>query len=291
MRITPMYILALIILLIPAAFLTGCIDERELVSLREENKILKDVNQRLTLENENLKQDIQKLKKKEVDLETSISELRKIVKELKERISHLERDKGELQALLKNSQAINEVLREKIAEYGAEVEVIEGVEGLKGEYFNLPPFSKNKPPEILPESSSPYKIFTRVDKTINFIGHPGGPNLSKYRFGVRWTGFIYIPVTGDYRFDISTDDNGIRLWIGNKLMYDQWRHEKKHYSIFTFLEGKRWYPIKIETFYHERWRGRRFVLILKWWLPGEEKATVIPSSNFKTGPIIIEKSR
>lgn len=290
--ITFRHILALILVLIPAILLSGCIDERELASLQEENRVLRDKNQRLTLENEGLKQNIEKLKTKEANLEANIEEIERTIEELKGKISHLGKRKEELQTLLGNLRAINEALREKIAEYGIEIKVVKGVEGLKGEYFNLPSFPIGKPPKKLPESSSPYKIFMRIDKIIDFRGHPGGPNLSRWCFGIRWTGFIYIPVTGDYRFDIGCGNNGVRVWINNKLMYDQWHYNKSHFAIFTDLIGKRWYPIKIETYY--RWRNvgsPYFAMILEWWLPGATRKEVIPSSNLKTGPIVIESEK
>src|SRR5690349_333973 len=53
------------------------------------------------------------------------------------------------------------------------------------------------------------------------------------RVGVRWTGFVTAPRTGDYTFS-AVGDNGFRLWVGGQsssdllidFYVDQWDQEK-----------------------------------------------------------------
>lgn len=82
----------------------------------------------------------------------------------------------------------------------------------KGEYFN----NKNL-------SGAP--TFTRDDANINFdwsIGSPA-PGIASDGFSVRWTRMMNFPA-GTNRFDVFSDD-GIRLWVNNQLIIDQWRDQ------------------------------------------------------------------
>ncbi|MDB5282752.1 MAG: hypothetical protein JWO06_1827, partial [Bacteroidota bacterium] len=41
-------------------------------------------------------------------------------------------------------------------------------------------------------------------------------------FSIRWSGFILPAVTGNITFNLSGADDGVRLWIDNKLIIDNW---------------------------------------------------------------------
>lgn len=69
-------------------------------------------------------------------------------------------------------------------------------------------------------------LFDRLDAEVNFDGRgdapprlnlPGVPSA----FSVRWTGFLVPPVTGTYRFWVSSDD-GARVWVGETVVSDLW---------------------------------------------------------------------
>jgi len=143
--------------------------------------------------------------------------------------------------------------------------------GLKGEYFNLPP----NIPNDLPENPT----FTRIDKNIEFewAQQSPAPNITSDYFGVRWTGMIFIPVTGTYKFYTDADD-GNSLWIDDKLIINRWRDQ--NFGVFAdlYLVGDRWYPIKVE--YYE-YTGRAAVGLS--WIPvGESVLQVISSKFFRT---------
>ena len=50
-------------------------------------------------------------------------------------------------------------------------------------------------------------------------GSPGS-GVNNDQFSARWTRYIDIPA-GSYRF-YATSDDGIRVWVDNKLIIDQW---------------------------------------------------------------------
>lgn len=62
----------------------------------------------------------------------------------------------------------------------------------------------------------------RSDAKLEFFWGDGSPaaNLPADRFSVRWTRSLPLQA-GDYRFYANTDD-GVRLWVDNGLVIDQW---------------------------------------------------------------------
>jgi hypothetical protein len=79
----------------------------------------------------------------------------------------------------------------------------------------------------------------RLDPVIDFdwMSNEPAPGLS-HPFSIRWTGFIEARFAETYRFYLPSDD-GVRLWIDDRLVYDNWRvqsfNENDHrYGVFTF---------------------------------------------------------
>src|SRR5437879_4845790 len=79
-------------------------------------------------------------------------------------------------------------------------------QGLKGQYFPALGFSGTP--------------ITVTDSTINFDWW-GSPiwGIPADNFTVRWTGSVLPKYTEDYRFYTISDD-GVRLWINDKLVID-----------------------------------------------------------------------
>lgn len=107
-------------------------------------------------------------------------------------------------------------------------------DGFKAEYYNGSNFEQ--------------KVFTRVDKTIDFflIHRSPDPRIDPGYFSIRWTGKIYAPQTGTYTFIFVADD-GVRLWVNKKLIIDRWSLNRA--TAFTgqiMLTGKQLYDLKIE---------------------------------------------
>lgn len=162
------------------------------------------------------------------------------------------------------------------------------VSGLRGEYFNIPPFEEGASPTFpsLPESE-------RIDRQINFDWGDGAPALriSADFFYVRWSGELYAPVTGTYQFQ-SDHNEGARLLIDGKLVLQDWftdtavksqsvpsnRVGGEVLSSDIYLEGGRWHRIEFE--FLER-RSYAFVQ-LSWRPPGEGGLRIIPPESFRT---------
>lgn len=79
----------------------------------------------------------------------------------------------------------------------------------------------------------------RVDGTINFNWANGNnPAGGANNFGARWTGQIKAPTTGAYCIQTTTDD-GVRLWIDNNLIINNWTDHAAttNNGTFTFSAG------------------------------------------------------
>jgi len=87
-----------------------------------------------------------------------------------------------------------------------------GPGGVKGEYFN------NTVRDI---SGTP--ALTRIDPAINFNWINDGPGapIGTDHFSVRWTADLEIAVADTYTF-IGNSDDGLRLWLNDRLIIDAW---------------------------------------------------------------------
>lgn len=121
-------------------------------------------------------------------------------------------------------------------------------DGLRGEYFNGPNFEK--------------KAFTRTDPQVAFDwnwSYPA-PGVQREYFSVRWTGKLYAPVTGRYRFSAVVDD-GVRVWVGGKRVIDEWRKQDDIQFVGeVFLNARNWYDLRVE--YYNDWKGS--IVFVNW---------------------------
>lgn len=112
-----------------------------------------------------------------------------------------------------------------------------GQKGVKGEYFDNMNLS-GKP------------VFTRVEPTISFDWgwNPAGNGMPLDQFSVRWTGYLNPTNTGEVRFLLRSDD-GVRLFIDDKIAYDAWRDHGEEFAEIPFrLVAGRSYKIKLEYY-------------------------------------------
>jgi peptidoglycan-binding protein ArfA len=108
--------------------------------------------------------------------------------------------------------------------------------GLKAEYFSGENFDR--------------LVGTRVEKDINqsWLDAPPMKGVDPQSCSVRWTGFLKAPESGAYTFSAFFDD-GIRLWIGDQLVIDQWGlNDKGEISAKARLVGGQVYALKVEYF-------------------------------------------
>ncbi len=107
-------------------------------------------------------------------------------------------------------------------------------DGLLGSYFNN-------------NSLSGTPVLQRKDAEINFNWAAGSPDPSvpADNFSVRWTGFVYVPADGNYRFYAQAED-GIRLYLDGVLRIDQWIQGFSETAFAANSYTKGWHPITVE---------------------------------------------
>lgn len=112
--------------------------------------------------------------------------------------------------------------------------------GLTGQYFNLP-YTGNF-------SGTP--VLERTDANINFnwAGGSPAPAVQDNQFSVRWTGFVQPRTSGTYTFYVNSND-GVRLYVNNQLVIDQWHTQATFETQGTIvLEAGEQYAIRLEYF-------------------------------------------
>jgi hypothetical protein len=91
---------------------------------------------------------------------------------------------------------------------------------------------------------------TRVDRAVSFDWKNRSPHgrVGADTFSVRWVGRVKAQYTQRYTFHTVSDD-GVRLWIGNRLLIDQWSTHgaKEHTGSVSLVKGRK-YGIRVEYF-------------------------------------------
>ncbi len=142
--------------------------------------------------------------------------------------------------------------------------------GLKGSYYSSPG-SGNEP--VFGDLKC-----TRLDEEINFDWQENSPasGVSANDFQVIWTGEVFAPSTGTYTFKTYTDD-GVKLWIENHLLINQWHdQEPTYYSATKYLNGNQWY--RIIMYYYENEVDATAKL---YWKPPDSSEEIIPSNSLR----------
>lgn len=149
--------------------------------------------------------------------------------------------------------------------------------GLRGEYYDNIDLTNLKS--------------TRIDSQINFKWTSVNPLPKGIRddgsYSARWMGQIKPPQSGKYTFYI-TRDNGVRLWIDNKLIIDKWTSEWNITDSGTIvLEGGKKYDIKIEYF-----NNAGIGTIKLEWSSSHVDKTVVPASCLfpSTSPLPVQET-
>jgi len=96
---------------------------------------------------------------------------------------------------------------------------------------------------------------TRVDPMVNFDWGTGSPDpaVPADLFAVRWTGLVQPRLTDTYAFYTLSDD-GVRLWVDNQLLIDNWTDHGQTENIGTIpLTAGQPYQIRME--YYENGGG------------------------------------
>ncbi|MBC7741132.1 MAG: Ig-like domain-containing protein [Bdellovibrionaceae bacterium] len=147
--------------------------------------------------------------------------------------------------------------------------VDEGV-GLYGRYYSTISVTgpKNDPYSAL--------VNARIDAQVDFnwagLNNPAG-GLDD--FGTRWSGQIQAPTSGLYCVQTVSDD-GVRLWIGNSLVINNWTDHGPTLdsATYTFIAG-----LKTEIFYEFYERAGGAEVRLRWVAGACGTGTAIPRIN------------
>lgn len=134
--------------------------------------------------------------------------------------------------------------------------------GLKGEYFAGTSFNT--------------LTVSRIDPEMNFSWPSGtapAPGMPSTNYTVRWTGQLQSAEGGSYTFNLLHDD-GVRLWINDVLLIDQWATSGTHTGIIALAASTR-YNIKIEYLQNSAAAD----MTLKWIRPNGP-LNLIPRSQF-----------
>ncbi|WP_198680014.1 glycoside hydrolase family 3 C-terminal domain-containing protein [Aureibaculum luteum] len=152
--------------------------------------------------------------------------------------------------------------------------------GLFGEYFD------DKFLEGTPQ--------TRVDKVVNFdpVNNPPDPYTNFRHKSIRWTGYITPNFSGSYKIGVNSDD-GIRLWLNNKLVVDEWHNRGATTDqVEINMEAGKKYAIKLEYFDN----GGDAICQLLWEVPSntddiyQEDKEAAKSSDYVIAVMGINKS-
>jgi len=93
-------------------------------------------------------------------------------------------------------------------------------------------------------------VLTRIDKMVNFTWIENGPGegVAKDHYSARWTGYLKVDKTDNYSISTISDD-GMRLWLNDKLIQDAWYpHGEMKKSSTVMLEKDKFYKIRFEFF-------------------------------------------
>ncbi|GAA2721891.1 PQQ-dependent sugar dehydrogenase [Cellulomonas aerilata] len=91
---------------------------------------------------------------------------------------------------------------------------------------------------------------TRLDRTVDGTWHTGSPDpaIGPDTFSIRWSGTVLPRHSQRYTFSTTSDD-GVRLWVGDRLVIDQWnRHSARVDSGTVALLAGVPAPIVLEYF-------------------------------------------
>ncbi|MEK7139167.1 MAG: PA14 domain-containing protein [Patescibacteria group bacterium] len=141
------------------------------------------------------------------------------------------------------------------------VTTLSTVHGLTGDYYQGTSFNR--------------KSFTRTDAAVDFNWGYNRPRteFEEDLFSVRWTGDVVIDYGGDWTFYTYSDD-GVRLFIDDKLVLENWTDHKARWDKGTVYLGSGRHKIKLE--YYER--DGHAVIKLGW----KTQGAIIPTEKLYT---------
>jgi hypothetical protein len=141
--------------------------------------------------------------------------------------------------------------------------------GLLAQYYNSNDLSSPMAPFNVP-------VLTRVDGPIGFDWEGGSPaaEVNSDNFSARWIGEVQAQYTESTTLYVTADD-GVRLWVGNNLLIDQWKDQPPTtYTATIDMTAGEKVGVKIE--YYERHGGAAAKLE---WSSASRPRAVVPTSQ------------
>jgi len=124
-------------------------------------------------------------------------------------------------------------------------------------------------------------VFERTDAVIdqNWGGGSPSSSIGDDTFSIRWTGRIEPLYSETYTFRTTADD-GVRLWVNNQLIIDQWADQPatEYSGTIALVAGQR-YDIRLD--YYEN--GGQASAKLEWSSPSQTRQ-VVPQSQLYSDP-------
>jgi chitodextrinase/lysophospholipase L1-like esterase len=118
--------------------------------------------------------------------------------------------------------------------------------------------------------------FARADATINFAWSGGTPasSLGTDGFSTRWSGLILPKFSESHAF-ILTSTGGVRLWINDKLLIDNWqKHGNTEDRGAIKLSGGHLYSIRLDY-----WTDGKSPSVKLEWMGKRQARTVVPANR------------
>lgn len=138
--------------------------------------------------------------------------------------------------------------------------------GLQGTYYDDTSLSNLK------------AVSTRIDSTVDFVwgtGVPAGTALGHSdNFSARWQGFVKPRYSELYTFHAHADD-GVRVWVNNVLVIDQWQAAGSNVWTGTVaLDADKLYQIVVEYCEHDTDATAQLS-----WSSASQAMEIVPSSR------------
>ncbi|MHC5211469.1 MAG: PA14 domain-containing protein [Planctomycetota bacterium] len=105
------------------------------------------------------------------------------------------------------------------------------------------------PPPAPGEDTGPPTLLQRTDAVLDFDWSRSEPDpaVGSFDFAVRWDGTLTPPESGSYVLHTASDD-GVRLWLDDRLLIDHWESHVPEYDRTQALEleAGRAYALRVE---------------------------------------------
>jgi len=121
------------------------------------------------------------------------------------------------------------------------------IRGWRGEYFNN-------------QTLSGIPAMVRDDNAVNFEWRSYSPHplINSDHFSTRWTKTQKFSTAGYYRFNAFRDD-GMRVWVDNRLIIDKWKYGREYITKDYYLTSG-WHTIRVAAYEIDGWASAKLTI-------------------------------